>query len=126
MFSPLNELRKENHFFKCGQMCIHLIPEWGDVKQVNAPDSVWFTNNILKKRIEFRTWRQEDKIRLAGFSKRVSDVIKHCKLDLVSRKYVLVMTVDDEVAWIVGLRQSAKFRGAIGYGVPLAVESKWK
>lgn len=102
-----------------------VVSDWGVVWQEATGDAVWFDASILMKKIVFRTWSPSDRIQLGGFSKRVSNLIKDCKLDFVSRKYVLVMTVDNEVAWVVGIRQSEKFKSNIGSGVPLKAESQW-
>lgn len=102
-----------------------IIKDWGQVRIEKSSDSVWFSDSIMRKKITFRTWKSSDKIQLAGFSKRVPDLIKDCKVDVVSKKYILVMTVEEEVVWVVGFRQSEKFRAVEGDGIPMKAVSIW-
>lgn len=68
---------------------------------------------ILDKphRFKIRRWRSGDRLKPYGMkgSRLVSDIISDAKLDARRKSETLVLTCDDELLWVIGLRASRNF-----------------
>jgi len=76
---------------------------------------VMFDLEQLSTELALRTWQAGDVIKPFGLkgSQKVSDVLTNNKVDVAARGEQLVLTDQDEVLWVVGLRaaQKAKLTG---------------
>lgn len=71
---------------------------------------IYIDEKVLKEnhRWKLRHWRKGDRIKPYGMtgSKLVSDVFAEAKLSSKRKKEIWLLTCDDEIVWIVGLRSS--------------------
>lgn len=63
------------------------------------------------RRFKIRRWRSGDRLKPYGMkgSRLVSDIISDAKLDARRKAETLVLTCDDELLWVIGLRASRNF-----------------
>lgn len=76
-------------------------------------DKAWFDAAVLdgNPRFELRSWRQGDRFKPFGMkgSKKLSDLFVSHRLDENAKRAVRVLTRNDEIIWVVGLRPSRLF-----------------
>lgn len=99
---------------------------WGSVYRTESDADIWLSPNFEKEDICFRPWETHDSISLRdGGRKRVSAVLKDKKFNIVQRNKSLVMTVNGQVAWIVGVQADPKYITMPGKGIGIKAESGW-
>lgn len=102
------------------------LPEWGRVYVTDHEADVWLSHDIKHSEICFRPWQSDDVLLIHKVGrKKVSAVLKDKKLTIVQRNKTLVMTVNRQVAWIVGVQVDDRFRSEPGQGIGLKAESGW-
>lgn len=84
-----------------------------EFKPVRNPAKAWFDVAILDGNPEFqlRGWRISDRMKPFGMrgSRKLSDIFSDSKLDLNQKNIAPVITRNDEIIWLPGIRQSALF-----------------
>jgi tRNA(Ile)-lysidine synthase len=77
-----------------------------------GPDLATLDAGALEGRIEVRTWREGDRIRPLGMqgTKTLGDLFTDCHVPRSLRASLPVVTVDGEIAWVVGVAVSEDFR----------------
>ncbi len=87
--------------------------EAGTFRPVRDPMRAWFDTAVLEgnPHFEVRNWRKGDRFTPFGMrgSKKLSDLFSDMKLDENTKHSVRILTRDDEIIWIPGLRASALF-----------------
>ena len=65
-------------------------------------------SKLKNKNLEIRVWKTGDVFQPLGMKnkKKVSDFLIDEKINNISKKYQSVLTVDEEIAWVCGLRIS--------------------
>ena len=78
----------------------------------SGPDVATLDAGALDGRIVVRTWRDGDRIRPLGMKghKTLQDLFTDAGVPRSLRRTVPVVTVDDDVAWVVGVAVSEDFR----------------
>lgn len=80
---------------------------------IDGKRTVCFNISILdsSRHVELRHWRNGDRFHPYGMkgSKLVSDLFTDEKLGDAAKHRVWIMTVDDEIVWVLGLRAANKF-----------------
>ncbi|MFN3529207.1 MAG: tRNA lysidine(34) synthetase TilS [Bacteroidia bacterium] len=78
-------------------------------EEANSTDAEPFGVADLCLPLVLRPWQPGDKIQLTGMkgSKKVSDLLSECKLDVVSKKKQLVLCDQKRLLWVIGLRRSS-------------------
>ncbi|GCD77050.1 tRNA(Ile)-lysidine synthase [Thermaurantimonas aggregans] len=99
---------------------------WGRVYVTDQDADAWMSLDPQNTKILFRPWHSEDFILIPNSGrKKVSALLKDKKLTLVQRNKTLVMTVNGEVAWVVGLQVDGRFKAKPGQGIGLKAVSGW-
>ncbi|HLM31042.1 MAG TPA: tRNA lysidine(34) synthetase TilS [Solirubrobacterales bacterium] len=77
-----------------------------------GPDLATLDAGALEGRIEVRTWREGDRIRPLGMqgTKTLGDLFTDCHVPRSLRASLPLVTVDGEIAWVVGVAVSEDFR----------------
>ncbi|MDE5785936.1 MAG: tRNA lysidine(34) synthetase TilS [Duncaniella sp.] len=78
-----------------------------------SDDTIWLDAAVLEgnPRFELRPWRRGDRFKPFGMkgSKKLSDLFVTHRLDSNAKRAVRVLTRNDEIIWVVGLRPSRLF-----------------
>lgn len=78
-----------------------------------SPKALYLDAIILETDHKFslRNWRQGDRIKPFGMngSKLLSDIFSDAKLSVEQKRKVQILTCDDEIIWVIGLRSSRYF-----------------
>ncbi|MCM1137063.1 MAG: tRNA lysidine(34) synthetase TilS [Muribaculum sp.] len=78
-----------------------------------SPNSLYLDYEILKYDHDFslRSWKPGDRIRPYGMkgSKLLSDIFSDAKLSFEQKRKVRVLTCDDNILWVIGIRASCHF-----------------
>ncbi|MFN3952420.1 MAG: tRNA lysidine(34) synthetase TilS [Thermaurantimonas sp.] len=102
------------------------IKGWGTVEHVSDNADLWISPVVQLSTLTFRPWLPSDYIFLKdGGRKKVGDVLKDKKLNIVQRNKVLVMTSDSEVVWIVKIQADARYVAEQGTGIGLKARCFW-
>ncbi len=92
------------------QVTPHNIVEF---KPVRDPNTIYLDSRILERspRFELRHPRRGDRMQPYGMDtdKLVSDILKDAKLTAAAKRDTWLLTCDDEILWIIGLRPSALY-----------------
>lgn len=82
-----------------------------DVDFSCCPGIAYFSPEILNHHISVRTWQPGDRIRPWGMkgTKKLSDIFSDAKIALDRKHAIAVVTADDEIVWVAGLRNSSLF-----------------
>ncbi len=70
-----------------------------------------FHPDILHSKLELRKWRMGDAIKPFGMrgTKKVSDLLSDAKLSIIEKRDIWVLTADESIVWVVGLRRSSLY-----------------
>lgn len=70
-----------------------------------------FSSDILSASLKLRHWREGDRFCPFGMkgSRLVSDIFSDLKLSTIEKRLVWLMTANDEIVWIIGVRTSSHF-----------------
>lgn len=81
----------------------------GDLACGESKLSVEFSADELSFPLRLRSWRPGDRLHPSGMngSKKIQDLFVDLKLTKEERKRALLLTKDDEVLWVVGIRRSS-------------------
>ncbi len=84
------------------------------------PETVFFDSSILDGDPVWtlRGWQTGDRMRpfgMNGSSKKLSDIFNDMKMSPSEKKRVIVLCRDNEIVWIVGIRQSEQYRVPSGW-----------
>ncbi|WOI24034.1 tRNA lysidine(34) synthetase TilS [Nonlabens ulvanivorans] len=91
-----------------------------DIEKINVEDANAFVKDNHDKNVLFldasqvcyplilRSWKNGDRIKPLGMkgSKLVSDVLTDSKVSFIAKEKIVVLTWEDEILWIVGIRSS--------------------
>lgn len=91
---------------------IELLPI-GRFQPSRNPDMAWFDPSVLDgSPLSVRTWQKADRIKPFGMqgSKLVSDIFNDAKIYGSDRLKYPILTKDDEILWIAGLRTSRLYQ----------------
>ncbi|MFN4300003.1 MAG: tRNA lysidine(34) synthetase TilS [Thermaurantimonas sp.] len=102
------------------------LPGWGRVYIANQNADAWVSFDNQNAKIHFRPWHSDDFILIPNVGrKKVSDLLKDKKMTIVQRNKTLVMTINGEVAWVVGGQVDGRFKAKPGQGIGFKFESDW-
>ena len=76
------------------------------------PHTEFVSLNLTAGKLQLRPWRDGDRFQPLGMSgsQKVQDYLTNARVSRFDKRNVLVLTSDDEIAWLVGYRISEKFR----------------
>ncbi len=72
--------------------------------------NIFKTNLPQDSKFEVRTRREGDKIFVDGHQKKVKDIMINEKIPLSERDFIPIVTFNEEIVWIGGVRGSDKFK----------------
>ena len=80
----------------------------------------------LKFPLELRTWKEGDVFHPAGMNgkKKLSKYFKDEKLSIIDKENVWLLTSDDKIVWIIGMRADNRFRATENTKHILKIEIK--
>lgn len=80
-------------------------------RSLDGKTAVCFDVSILDAKLELRHWRKGDRFRPFGMkgSRLVSDIFSDLKLSEPQKRRVLLLTADDDIVWILGIRSGALY-----------------
>lgn len=72
----------------------------------------YLATELIDWPLVIRTWKAGDKIQPLGMRgrKKVSDLLIDAKIPMSKKKDVLVVEINEEIAWVIGLQISEKFK----------------
>ena len=76
-------------------------------------DSIFVDENKLLYPLVLRRWKEGDVFQpfgMEGKSKKVSKFFKDQKLSLIEKNNIWILCSDNQIVWIVGLRQDERFK----------------
>jgi len=91
------------------------------IKKIENPKKIHFTNNRnfefisgdkIKGSFELRRWKKGDKFYPVGLNgtKKISDYLTEQKIPNYKKKQQLVLTNDNKIVWVLGLRLDDRFK----------------
>ena len=75
--------------------------------------SIFVDENKLKFPLVLRRWQEGDSFcpfGMAGQSKKVSKLFKDEKLSLIDKENTWILCSDNQIVWVVGIRQDERFK----------------
>lgn len=80
-------------------------------RSLDGKTAVCFDISILNAKLELRHWQQGDRFRPFGMkgSRLVSDIFSDLKLSEPQKRRVLLLTANDDIVWILGIRSGALY-----------------
>lgn len=80
-------------------------------RSLNGKTAVCFDASILNTKLELRHWRKGDRFRPFGMkgTRLVSDIFSDLKLSEPQKRRVLLLTANDDIVWILGIRSGALY-----------------
>lgn len=80
-------------------------------RSLNGKTAVCFDASILNAKLELRHWRKGDRFRPFGMkgTRLVSDIFSDLKLSEPQKRRVLLLTANDDIVWILGIRSGALY-----------------
>ncbi len=80
-------------------------------KGLDGKRTVCFDAKIMQHRLSLRHWHKGDRFKPFGLrgSRLVSDVFSDLKLSEQEKRNVWLLTADDEIVWLLGIRSAASF-----------------
>ncbi|MEG2242538.1 MAG: tRNA lysidine(34) synthetase TilS [Muribaculaceae bacterium] len=90
---------------------VTLIPhDKGSNLKATSPNIAFFSTKLMNKELALRHWHNGDRFTPFGMhgSKKLSDLFTDLKLSLNEKNDIWVLTADDDIMWVIGLRTSNK------------------
>jgi len=96
--------------FTAGALLIEKIPNKQEHKILNN-NTAFFSLDLLGKKINLRSWKNGDKIRIfgEGRQKKVSNVLKDEKVESSEKQNFPVLECEGDIIWIPGVKRSNLF-----------------
>ncbi|WP_124980047.1 tRNA lysidine(34) synthetase TilS [Nonlabens xiamenensis] len=81
------------------------------VKSRQRDDRIFLDADLIQWPLELRTWQIGDRMQPFGMkgTKLVSDLLTDLKVSLIDKEKALVLTCENKILWLVGLRASKNF-----------------
>lgn len=102
----------------------------GEPAKPTAPDTIMLDASVLdgNPRFTLRHWRKGDRIAPFGMkgTKKLSDIFSNAKLSLNEKSQIWLLTRNDEILWIVGLRASCHYPVTYGTSHVITISTDTK
>lgn len=88
------------------------IAETTETSFTNDPDIAYLDGDKIGQPLEIRRWRDGDSFQPLGMkgTKKISDYLIDNKISVMEKQNVLVVTSNDRIVWVVGMRIDERFK----------------
>ncbi len=117
ILSPISETENEVYFIEKNQLEVKIpinlsICQVQDISNTNQ-NAIFVDAKKLTFPLQIRKWCEGDNFQpfgMNGSSKKVSKFFKDEKLSVLEKQNIWILTSDNHIVWIIGLRQDERFK----------------